>query len=569
VHVSRRVMHRGVLAFVTISALTASTVVAGAATTTTTTAAKGSATSSVTVLELSLLGNTLTAGKIAAVADNSVSPHNVKLVVTPVDSSVTGPVGQQTVTPGSAATQVPSTPQSASLPNGVGSITGPTFSVSAADDAAGVLTNAALKALGTVNILTVPLNLQTASLTNAAQVTKSGATAEKVFDLGTLSLPSLQDLLASLGLDLNKLFDLLTQANLDSLASLVTSTTSGAVKTASDAVDTAQAAIGANAPASLSGAQSALTTATGAVTAAQGAVTTANTAFSSAMTQIPALSLVPLGVSSGLTPAQFQALPAATQTSVDALTSQNLAALATSAVSAQTALTAAQALVTQLNALITALTDLVNGVLAAVKGSTDPLASLGGVHVVTKAVAASTPTADADVTVASTHVLGTLASLPISQLSGALAPVTSTLTNVLDSVAGVKFTPPTIAIGTPSKSTSTSGLTRKANASVDAVTVNLPSLTLPAALTLPGVPTAVSGKLVVGQLAEAATFVLGTSTTRTTTPTTTPSTAKTGKLASTGGSMKLPALAALLMLTSLAILQRRRSVRAGAEDAGA
>ena len=553
-HVSRPTAYRTFLAIAALSGVTASSVVASASTTTTT-PAKGSATSSLTVLQLSLLGNTLSAGQIAAVADNAVSPHNVKLVVTPVDSSVSGPVGQQTVTPGSAATTVPSAPASASLPNGVGSITGPTFSVSAADNATGVLTSAALKALGSVTILTMPVNLQTASLSNTASVTSTAATAEKSLSVGTIALPSLQDLLAKLGLNLNNLLDLLTQANLDKLAGLVTDTTTGAVKTANDAVNTARTAIGANAPTSLSGAQSALTTANGAVTTAQTTLTSANAAFTSALTgalgnAVTAPLLAAAGITSSTTAAQFLASPLATNAALSAVTT------AANAVGpAQAAVTAAQAVVTQLQALITALQGLITQVLNAVNASNDPLASLGGVNVVTKAVAASTPTAAADVTVASTHVLGTLSSLPLSQLTSALSTVTSTLSGVLNSVAGVSFTPPSIAIGTPTKSTSTTGTTRHAAASISAVTVTMPTLTLPSALALPGVPTNVGGKLVVGQLAETAAYTPGTTTT-----TSTPGTTKTstGKLANTGGSPILPIVAALLMVGALAIVHRRR-----------
>jgi len=550
VQVSRPTAYRAIAAIATMSALAASTVVASASTTTTT-PSKGSATSSLTVLQLSLLGNTLSAGQIAAVADNSVSPHNVKLVVTPVDSSVTGAVGQQTITPGSTATQVPSAPATASLPNGVGSITGPTFSVSAADNATGVLTSAALKALGSVTILTMPVNLQTASLANTASVTSTASTAEKSLSIGTIALPSLQDLLAKLGLNLNNLLDLLTQTNLDKLAGLVTSTTTGAVKTANDAVTAARTAIGANAPTSLSGAQSALTTANGAVTTAQATLTSANTAFTSALTSaianpLTSALLAGAGITSSTTAAQFLASPLAGNAALASVTSA-----ANAVTAAQTALTAAQGVVTQVQALVAALQALITQVLNAVNASNDPLASLGGVNVVTKAVAAATPTAVADVTVASTHVLGTLASLPVSQLTSALSSVTSTLSGVLNSVTGVSFTPPSIAIGTPTKSTSKTGTTSHAAAAISAVTVTMPTLTLPTALALPGVPTNVGGKLVVGQLAETAAFTPASSTT-TKTP------GSTGKLANTGGSPILPIVAALLMVGGLAVLRRRR-----------
>ena len=546
-----RQLRRPALAVFTVVSLSALALPAGAASSAT--AAKGASTSSLTILQLTLSGTTITAGQIAAVAGNTTSPHQAKLVITPVSSTLTGPVGQQTITPSSNTTTVPSTPKSVSLPAGLGSVTGPTFGVKAADNATAVLASAALKALGKVTLLTVPLNLRTASLSDVAKVTATQATAQKKLTLGSLSLPSLGDLLASLGLDLKGLLDELTQGKLTQLAGLVTSTTSGAVKTANAAVDTAQAAINGTVPSNLDKAQTALTSATSTLTAKNQALTTATGAFNTAFGAISA-ALLPAGVSTGTTADQFLALAPAVQAAVDALSPADLVSLATAVKTAEAAVQAAQAVVDTLQALVTALTNLINAVLNAIASNSDPLAALGNISVTTKAVAANKPTAAADVSVGSVHVLGALTSL--SSLTSTLGAVTDTLSSVLDSVAGVKFTPPSVTIGKPTKSTKTTGTTRFASASITGVKLTLPSLTLPAALTLPGAPTGISGSLTFGQLAETAQYTPGTAATPSTPQTHRP---QGSPLPDTGGSAMLP-IAGLLILGTGVLLWRRLRV---------
>ena len=549
---SFRHLRRPALAALTAAALTALAIPADAAGTST--AAKGSATSSITVLRLTVSGTTITAGQIAAVAANTTKPHQAKLVVTPVDSTLTGPVGQQTITPSSNTTTVPSAPKSTDLPAGLGSVTGPTFSVKAADNASAVLASAALKALGKVTVLTVPLSLKAASLADVAKVTSSRSTAKKTLQLGSLSLPSLFDLLASLGLDVNGLLDQLTQGKLTDLAGLVTSTLTGAVKTANDAVDAAQAAVSGTAPKTLDSAKTALTAANGALTTAQGALTTANTAFNTAFAAIPA-ALLPAGVATGTTADQFLGLAPAVQTAVDALSGANLASLAGAVQTAEDAVQTAQAVVDTVQALVTALTDLIAAVLNALTGNDDPLAALGDISVTTSAVAAQKPTANADVSVGSIHVLGALT--PLNSLSKTLGTVTDTLSSVLESVAGVQFTPPSVEIGKPSKSTKTTGTTRFATASITGLTLTLPSLELPNALTLPGVPTGISGALTVGQLTDSAKFTPGTTAPATPSTPRSPNNPSQGSpLPDTGGRALLP-VAGLLILGSGLLLWRR------------
>jgi hypothetical protein len=548
-----RQLRRPVFALFTVASVCALALPAGAASSAT--AAKGASTSSLTILRVTVSGTTITAGQIAAVAGTTTNPHQAKLVVTPIDSTLTGPIGQQTITPSSSTSTVPAAPKSVDLPSGLGSVTGPTFGVKASDDASGVLASAALKALGKITVLTVPLNLKAASLSDIAKVTASKSTAQKKLSLGSLSLPSLNDLLASLGLDLNGLLNELTQGKLTELAGLVTSTTSGAVKTANAAVDTAQAAVNGTVPKNLDAAQTALTTATSTLTAKNQTLTTATGAFNTAFAAIPA-ALLPAGVATGTTADQFLGLAPAIQTAVDALSAADLSGLATAVKTAEDAVQAAQAVVDTVQALVTALTDLINAVLNAVTGDGDPLAALGNITVTTSAVAATKPTAAADVSVDSVHVLGALT--PLSSLTSALGAVTGTLTSVLDSVAGVKFTPPTVTIGKPTKSTKTTGTTRFASASITGVKLTLPSLTLPNALTLPGVPTGISGSLTFGQLAETAQWTPGTASTPST-PQTPNGPSQGNPLPDTGGRAMLPLAGLLILGTGLLFWRRLRT----------
>jgi hypothetical protein len=568
------------------AALTLTAAAAPAIGATTTTPSSGTAQSTLTLLDVALGGHSVQAGQIAAVASNTTS-RVAQIVVTPAVLDGTA-VGRQTVTPSSAPVTVPAgSPQTVSVPNLL-SLTGPTLSVDAQAGPTAVLTSAALKALGQLTLTpagltSLPVNLQAASLDNLAKVTATQTEASKSIVIGGLSLPSINDLLKSLGVDLNALLNQLTQGNLNKLQGLVGS----ALTTLNATVDSAQAALtsaGQSAPDTLAGAKAALAPAQAAAASAQTAFTTAQTALNAANsawnTAFGAINpaLLPSGVSSSLTPAGFQALAPAVQTTVDALTSADLAGLAATAVSAQTAfdaantaLAAANNVVTLVNNLIDALQALVNGVLNAVTTNTDPLAALGNITMQTKAVTTdtSTPTPIAEAKVGTLKVLGSDA-VP-SQLTSVLGTATKTLGDVLRSVAGVAFTPPSIAVGTGSTSTSKVGNTRKATASITALTVTLPAIALPTTLStlvtaVPGAATiagnvvsVLGGSVKVGTLAESAAHTPATSTTSGTPSTPTGSKTPNGpSLAGTGLSRSIPALAALLVLASLVMLHRRR-----------
>src|SRR5690348_14280239 len=155
-YLPRSVSRRSVLAVVAAGSIAALALPAGATTTTTTTPSHGSATSTLSILRVKLLGNSVTAGTIKAVAANVRSPHTARLVVTPLSynfpaAGQSGTLGQQTITPGSPSS-VPATPKTISIPGGLGSVTGPTFVAQATDSATQVAALAQLKALGKVTV---------------------------------------------------------------------------------------------------------------------------------------------------------------------------------------------------------------------------------------------------------------------------------------------------------------------------------------------------------------------------------------------------------------------------------
>jgi hypothetical protein len=562
-HAARLINRRClVAAAATLAALAAATVPAGAATTTK--PSHGRATSTLTILKLSIAGERVTAGQIVAAAGNAATPHVAKLVVTPLSSSLTGALGQCTLTASGTTCAgggtIPATPKSVALPNGLGTVVGPRFVAEAKDTASGVLVTAKLAALGKVTLDGVPLSLRLASLGDVAKVLAGNATAQKSFSLGDLSLPSLSQLLSSLGLDLDKTLDQLTQGKLTQLASLVTSTTTGAVHTANAAVDTAQAAL-ANAgqtPAS------SVVQALADLADAQQGVTDADTAFAAAWNSAfgalpgPAQTLVTgaltaAGITGVPTPADMTSTLLATlQPLFDAVDTT----LWPTITSALQGVADAQQVVSLVNDLVDSLQQLVTSVVDKLATDGDPIAALGGIKLTTKAIAAGTPSADAALSVASIDVLGHATSL--SQLGAAVSTVGATLSSVLNSIPGVTFTPPSIALGTPSKSTHTQGHTRYAAAAVRGLTLTLPTLAVSgnASPLAPNGVTSGAGSLVLGELTESAQWTPAASTTTTASGSPAPNTPGGPQLGDTGGRVLLPIVATALI--GVAAMARRR-----------
>jgi hypothetical protein len=537
------------------------------------TPAHGSADSTLRLLHVELAGHAVSAGEIAAAASNS-SPHVARLVVTPAALDGTT-YGQQTVTPTSSPATLPSGPQTATIPGGLASVTGPTFTVSAKDGTT-VVTSAVLKALGSLSVGPLPVSLDAtaATLTNTAEVTATQASADKSVVLGNLSLPSVADLLSALHIDPESLYTSLTQANLKKLAALVGAT--AALASLNTAVDAAQAAVGSNAPQSFVAALDAIDTAQAAANQAATDDTTANTAFSDA---IAAIAVLPAGVTTALTPAQYLGLDPTTKGLLDGL-DPNLAGLASTALAADAAKAAADTALTKLQDLAGLLDQLSFETFLSVVDDNTSLASLGSISVATKAVASmSSPVPVAEATVGTVNILGAIT--PPAALTSTLNSVLAQLAGVLNSVAGISFTPPSVAVGVGKTARSVTGTTHHASASITAVVLTLPKLTLPTSFVnlsqnLPGLaragvkgfshartavraalPTTVvtnGGSLSVGTLAEVASY----------TPAVTAgspgSGSKTPNLAGTGGSYALAVLAALLVMSGLMVARRRRPV---------
>jgi len=547
--------------------------------------AHGTASSGLRLLHVALGGHAISAGEIAAEASNAATPHVAELVVTPAALDGTT-YGRQDVTPASSPMTVPSGAQSATIPGGLASVTGPTFALTAKDGTT-VLTSAVLKALGslTVGPLPVSLNATAASLTNTAEVTSTEASAVKSVVLGNLSLPSVANLLDALNIDPLSLVLSLTKANLDKLNALIAG---GALTALNSAVDTASSAIGAGAPTTWVATDAAKTAADTASATAASNDTAANAAFTAALVTLNGITpLSTFGVNTGLTPTQYEALTGTPRTGLDALAAANsidLAALAQSALDADAAAAAAAAAAQKLADLENALFALATQVIDNVGNSTALLASLGNISVKTSAVAsANSPAPVAEAKVGSVSILGavTAPAALTSTLNGVLAQLAS----VLNSVAGISFTPPSVAVGVGHTARSVSGTTHMATASITGVTITLPKLTLPTsflnlavrnakgmvakaqalrqvASPRAAIPTTVitsGGTVEIGTLSESASY----------TPAVTGSAGAPGSgspnLAGTGMSYTLPVVAALVVMTGLAVLRRRRTATADLE----
>lgn len=529
----------------------------------TSTAAHGAASSGLRLLHVDLGGHAISAGEIAAEASNAATPHVADILVTPAALDGTT-YGQQKVTPATSPVTVPSGTETATLPGGLGSVTGPTFAFTATDGTT-VLTSAVLKALGslTVGPLPVSLNATAASLTNTAEVTATQASAEKSVVIGGLSLPTIAGLLDALNVDPLALVESLTKANLDKLNALV----KGSAVTALDtAVNTASTAIGAGAPTTWMATDAAKTAADSAAATAASNDTAANSAFTAALTTLNT-DLQPAGLpdslTTGLTPTQYEALSPTIKGDLDtAGTADNIdfATLAQDALNADAAAAAAQSAADKLAALETALFNLATEVIDNVGSNSDPLAALGNISVITKAVASpSAPAPVAEANVGSVKVLGAVTAP--AALTSTLNSVLAQLSSVLNSVAGISFTPPSVAVGVGHTSQSVSGATHTATASITGVTVTLPKLTLPTALDNVPVSTTLitsGGTLAVATLSENASYTQGAAA---------GSPGSGGpSLAGTGLSYSFPVVAVVLVMTGLAVLRRRRVASVGIES---
>jgi len=484
-------------AALTAVALTAAAGSAGAATAAV--PAAGNASSTVELLDLLVGGHSIQAGTLELLS-NTVDGKVAKVTVTPITADGTD-YGTQTVTPATSPKGVASASSPGALSAFAG-LTSPAVDVSASDAPS---THAGTTSLGGLTLLGLPVSLDGGLSVGSSVSNSGGAVGTKTLSLENVALPSIADVLASLGLDLTALpVDTLTSL-LDQL-DLVT----GAVTTAQNAVDAAQA--------QLDAAVSDVATQTAALSTAQSALTTAQSTLAAATTALTDL----LGVAGFVGAiADYAALAQPLKDALELL-APGLAAAYTDYVAAGAAVTAAttavatvQGLLDTAQALVTTLTatlaGLVDTLVSAVTGVLDgtPLVSLESLTVKTlaRATSASAGGQTAQVvggTITGLEVLGTdvldLAlgdtTLDLGSLVGdvadhvntTIADVTGSLSEVLSSVPGLPaldVPAPVVTLLQKSTSTSVSGGFGRALTSVSGLSISIPAITVPLAAALP------------------------------------------------------------------------------------
>jgi hypothetical protein len=316
--------------------------------------------------------------------------------------------------------------------------------------------------------------------------------------LKNLSLPSINDVLGALGLNLSAL----PTGTLDELVSQL-ELVNVAITTAEDAVDTAQDAV--------DDAQADLATKTAALATATSTLNTASAALTSLITTNSAL-LTPFGITDltsllGASPTNLGLAEAAVPTLAPALTTYT---------NAKTAVDAAQGLVDTAQALVGTVTATLNSALSTLKGlltgvlDSTPLVSLGSLEVATRAVASSASKGGQHAEVvggvvkglkvmgvdvldtalgSSTLDLTGTVTAKLAEVNGVIADVTGTLSDVLSNVPGLPaldIPAPVVGLLTKSASTSISNGFGRATTTVNALSISLPKITLPTSVAVPG-----------------------------------------------------------------------------------
>jgi hypothetical protein len=482
----------------------------GTASGATATAAAGSASSSLTLLRVLAAGHDLSAGTLVLRSDTTTSPRISRVEVTPVTVDGTA-YGRQVVDQSSSPKTVGAVSSPGALSSLV-SLSSPGMGISATSDPSNQV---GASSLGGLKVLGLPVSLGGALQTTSSVSSTSGASAGKTVTLTNLALPSVADLLASLGLDLSKLpigslTSLLSQLN------LVTST----VTTAQNAVDTAQAAVNAQ-QATVTGLLATLTADQGLLTTAQGTLTTATSALQTLL-DLPIVTTITGGT---LTVAQFEALVGASSPLVALLEAAigTLASAQTSYLSALSAVNAAQLVVTTAQAAVDAaqallttltstLTSTLTTLLGAVTGVLDgtPLLSLTRLQLSTRStvVSAAAGGQTAEIvggTISGLKVLGTdvlktalgsstvdltgLVGSAVTKLTSTIGGLTGTFSSVLSGISSLPLLSipvPQIGVLTRSTTTSIAGGFGHASTTVTGLSIRLPAITLPTSVALPG-----------------------------------------------------------------------------------
>jgi hypothetical protein len=446
-----------------------------------TTPASGSAQSALTLLSLSAGGETASVGSVGMTASGVSSPAAlIDLVPARLDGTA---IGERTVTPGHSLSE---SPVNATLPNGAGTLTGPALTATASTTGGQSVAQTVASALGAATVDGTPLGFGVSSLSDVAKVDSSQAASAKTIRISNIALPTVYSLLTQMGLNLS----VLDARQLESLYSVVSQTVSS---TQAAAVTAAESQVGSAVTTTLPAAQSSLQTATTAETAAAATL-------QSQLNALTGPTLLAVDTALGLPPATVPTVSDLTATTIPLVEAADAALTSAIAAwqSAVAAVAAAQALVTGLTELITS----VGAALAA-----DPLAALGGITFATDAVASRTPTATAVADVGSLDVLG-VASADLGTFTTAFNATGAKLVSVLDGLGtGVAFTAPALVVGQVSHSTGVSGGYYTAAASVTGLRLTLPTLTLPASLSVTGKAVSTpAGGLTVASLTDSARF---------------------------------------------------------------
>ena len=248
------------------------------------TVASGSASSGLTLLDLSVAGHQVRVGEVVLTGDTTGSAPAAKVVVTPVTADGTS-YGQQTVTPSSPAT-VPSVDSSSAAPalGRVAVVRSPAITA-AASTADGASARVSTATLGALSVLGLPVQLD-GQVSVGSAVDSLGATGEKTLTLRNVALPSIADLLGALGLDLTKL----PPATLTSLVERLGLVT-GTITTAEPALEVALAPLQSQLDAAnktVADAQAAVTRTTATLTDQQATLAAAQTTLAGATQQLQA-----------------------------------------------------------------------------------------------------------------------------------------------------------------------------------------------------------------------------------------------------------------------------------------
>lgn len=505
-HLERFVTRRPLLATTSAVAALALCAAAGSASAASTGAAAGRATSSLSVLTLSVGGHELSLADLLLTSDTVASPRVSSVSFTPVTVDGTA-YGQQKVDQSTS----PQTVAAVSAPSALSPfarLTSPALDISATSTPSN---HAGADSLGTVQVLGLPVRLSGALSTASSVSSTAGAQGLKTVTIDDLALPSIADVLAALGLDLSEL----PVGSVDDLVNALELVTS-AIVTAEGVVDDAQEAVD-DATADLATKTTALTSAQATAATAQTAFDTAETALNAAIaTNSVALGLLGItdiadllaAVDPALTTAL--ALPGMTDAFGDYNAADTALDAATAAVAtAQAAVDTAQALVTSLTATLTTVLNNLFTLLQARLDAT-PLVSLDSLEVSTRAVASSASKGGqhAEVvggTVKGLHVLGVdviatalgsstldlegVTSAALADVNDLIGEVTGTLSEVLSSVPGfpqLEVPAPVVGLLTKSTSTSISDGYGRASTVVNGLSITVPGITIPSALALPG-----------------------------------------------------------------------------------